>query len=458
MQKRRQEEMPMDRNQKKKYKTWDEAFRGLIPAVRQQSVRTAEYTQAMFHVACSSETLQQIEEAAPYLKEEYEDVAYRCGLYAQIGKAMLPPEVQVMNADFSREEMDLYHSYPTEGEALAARLQGEGGKDGEISIPCQMIRKACLDHMEKWNGYGYPNGKRGEEISLIGQIVGIAKEVDRLTTQTPSEDPFEDAIEVLLSGKDVFFGAAALKLLKDSKADLRTVYKKYIQYTQTFPKTVPLIDKRPDRPFGLKYLLPVPEGEDGGQMIEARAWYRENAKAEPMAEEDAIAFMQRTGIYEDVMRYLCYEAADTIARLENCGRKERVCLPMNGIFYEDDPRSLLEQLWKDTGIDSRRLVFAVPESAVSRADLEMIQKLTEYIEEGIQLLLDDYDPSRMSLKRILEIGFTLVRPATEITESEEWQQKKAEFASHGITVLEHSTSDIFFSEEELIKDLLLGEA
>ena len=64
----------MDRNQKKKYKTWDEAFRGLIPAVRQQSVRTAEYTQAMFHVACSSETLQQIEEAAPYLKEEYEDV------------------------------------------------------------------------------------------------------------------------------------------------------------------------------------------------------------------------------------------------------------------------------------------------------------------------------------------------------------------------------------------------
>ena len=88
----------------------------------------------------------------------------------------------------------------------------------------------------------------------------------------------------------------------------------------------------------------------------------------------------------------------------------------------------------------------------------MIQKLTEYIEEGIQLLLDDYDPSRMSLKRILEIGFTLVRPATEITESEEWQQKKAELAAHGITVLEHSTSDIFFSEEELIKDLLLGEA
>ena len=38
---------------RKEYETWDEAFRGLAPVVRQQSVRVAAYTQALFVQACA---------------------------------------------------------------------------------------------------------------------------------------------------------------------------------------------------------------------------------------------------------------------------------------------------------------------------------------------------------------------------------------------------------------------
>ena len=38
---------------RKEYETWDEAFRGLAPAVRQQSVRVAAYTQVLFVQACA---------------------------------------------------------------------------------------------------------------------------------------------------------------------------------------------------------------------------------------------------------------------------------------------------------------------------------------------------------------------------------------------------------------------
>ena len=37
-----------------KYRNWDEAFRGLTPVMRQQSVRAADYTQALFNGACKS--------------------------------------------------------------------------------------------------------------------------------------------------------------------------------------------------------------------------------------------------------------------------------------------------------------------------------------------------------------------------------------------------------------------
>ena len=32
-----------------------------------------------------------------------------------------------------------------------------------------------LEHHERWDGSGYPEGKNGDEISLGGQIVGIAE-------------------------------------------------------------------------------------------------------------------------------------------------------------------------------------------------------------------------------------------------------------------------------------------
>ena len=38
---------------RKEYETWDEAFRGLAPVIRQQSVRVAGYTQALFVQACA---------------------------------------------------------------------------------------------------------------------------------------------------------------------------------------------------------------------------------------------------------------------------------------------------------------------------------------------------------------------------------------------------------------------
>ena len=37
---------------RKEYESWDEAFRGLSPVIRQQSVRVAAYTQALFVEAC----------------------------------------------------------------------------------------------------------------------------------------------------------------------------------------------------------------------------------------------------------------------------------------------------------------------------------------------------------------------------------------------------------------------
>jgi HD-GYP domain-containing protein (c-di-GMP phosphodiesterase class II) len=54
-------------------------------------------------------------------------------------------------------------------------------------------------HHESWNGRGYPDGKRAEEIPLFARIVAVADTFDALTTNRPYQEAYavDDAIAVI---------------------------------------------------------------------------------------------------------------------------------------------------------------------------------------------------------------------------------------------------------------------
>lgn len=475
------------------YESWDDAFRGLIPAVRQQSVRVAAYTQVLFVQACADGFAADRQVGVDEIQGRYADLAYKCGMYHQLGKALVPPEYQLWRSDFSPEEQAVYRKYTTDGRRLIAALQesgasrrekrtGEAEEPATQNIPWLMQRESCQQHMERWNGSGYPEGRVGSDISPIAQIVGLAHQLDHLAAQTKSEDPFAEAMDEIIAGEGTDWNPALIRVLRNCRSKVRGVYNKYIHYSLTLPKTIPLVEKKPNRPMGLTFRPMVDCHSGQPRLYEAVPWVGgiagQNDETEPL--EAVAEMLGRTGLTADVSFYLLYEAADALLRMANCRLTcQGVLLPVLPQFYRIGSQlKRFEELFGDQPVDRSALWLTVPTSLVAKGNKSIRELLNRYIRNGITLVLDAYDPAQLPLEQVAEIGFTHVRFRRELYLQRETAEQMQILRQRGVTLLGGDVDDdnvrgwlgdcgVYaasgpvlggaVSEDEMIRDCLLRE-
>ena len=431
------------------YNTWDDAFRGLAPVIRQQSVRVAAYTRELFVQACAMGYGRDTAEGEERMTGKYADLAYKCGMYHQLGKAMVPPEYQILQSDFTDEEKAVYRKYTSDGRLLVATLQmrsihAKEKRHGRLieqptkNIPWLMQRETCQQHMERWDGSGYPEGRKGKQISPIAHVVGLAKELDRLCAETESETPFEDAYAVLKTQAGKAWDPAIIDVLEAAKENCREVYQKYIHYTLTLPQTIPLVIKRPDRPLGLRYRPMVAESKNKVTYYEATPWFGgiANQPGETEGTQDIAAMLRRTDLVSEVAMYLAYEAADAVVRMENC-KLSLAGVVLNMIpdfFLQSSQLKRLNQLFADQEIQKEKLLFTVPADLVENANKSTQEVLDRYLRNGIRLILDGYDPQRLPVERIKELGFRDLRLAPELYLKQETANAMNQLRTEGFTL------------------------
>lgn len=474
---------------RRKFVNWEDAFRGLVPAVRQEAVRVAAYTQALFVQACAGTFGTETKDGMERMLGKYSDLAYKCGMYHQLGKALVPPEYQLWQDDFTDEEQAVYKKYTTDGRLLVASLQERGGDQEKMkggltesptkNIPWMMLRESCEQHMERWDGSGYPDGRKGDEISPVAQIVGIAKELDRLCSNTKSEDPFDDAYRTLTAQAGTMWSPGLIEVLKSARSKCRGVYKKYIYYTQTLPATIPLVEKKKDRPMGLKYRPMVGDSQGNIVAYEAIPWFG-GVAGDPGATEglnELEAMFRRKDMVPDISFYFLYEAADAVLRIENCKLDLRgVLLQMLPAFYTSGTQlQRFLQLFKDQPIPKEKLMLTIPAETIRTASKTNLEIIGRYLRNGVCLVVDDYDPETLPKEKLKEMGLTYLRLASRLYMKPETALAMTQLRRDGFVLLgggveNHETlawlenckvafmsgvlTGIPVSEDELIRDAL----
>jgi len=101
--------------------------------------------------------------------------------------------------------------------------------DGSSSEIINLAEILALGHHEKWNGKGYPSGKKGEEIPLYCRIVAIADVFDALTTERPYKKAFtiEKSFQIIQEEKGEHFDPAIVEAFFAIQHKILEIREKY---------------------------------------------------------------------------------------------------------------------------------------------------------------------------------------------------------------------------------------
>jgi len=135
-----------------------------------------------------------------------------------IGKINIPEQILNKPGRLTKEEFDIIKTHSAVGEHMLRQIPFN---QNEPLV--KVAREICRWHHERWDGRGYPDGLKGDEIPISAQVVSLADVYDALTSERCYKAAFdhETALNMIVNGECGAFNPLLLECLMDGADQIK---------------------------------------------------------------------------------------------------------------------------------------------------------------------------------------------------------------------------------------------
>jgi putative nucleotidyltransferase with HDIG domain len=187
----------------------------LAAAIDARDPYTHGHTERVTRYALAiAEELEDIPEARMY--KNFKETLHIAGLLHDVGKIGVPDSILNKRSGLTKEEYEKVKEHSVTGAAILYPIRELGD-----------IAKEVRSHHERYDGQGYPDGLKGEEIPFIARIISVADTFDAITSDRPyrQKKMAEIAVQIIKDNSGAQFDPIVVSafLLAYKKSHLKNV-------------------------------------------------------------------------------------------------------------------------------------------------------------------------------------------------------------------------------------------
>lgn len=168
---------------------------------------------------------------AKYLgqSEDFVNLIYRVGPLHDIGKVGIRDSLLLKPGPLTSSEYEEMKTHCAIGAATIQRIIDEQKVSNGYFL---MAKQIILYHHEQYDGNGYPEGLKGDEIPLAARIFALADTYDAIVSKRPYKDPLphEIAVSKIKQGSGSRFDPAIVKAFLEIHPLFEAIKNKYQDY------------------------------------------------------------------------------------------------------------------------------------------------------------------------------------------------------------------------------------
>jgi adenylate cyclase len=161
----------------------------------------------------------------PFLDDEAIDLLCKSAPLHDIGKVGVSDRILLKPGKLTEQEFEEMKRHTVYGRDTILVAERKLGNTSFLRV----AREIAYTHHERWDGSGYPESLKGEQIPVPGRLMALVDTYDALTSKRVYKSPLphEEAVQIIIGAKGAQFDPAVVDAFLEVKEDFRQIALRY---------------------------------------------------------------------------------------------------------------------------------------------------------------------------------------------------------------------------------------